>query len=380
MKKQLVWYGPPYSYSGYATHNRCMLFELWKLGWEIRLIPTEEHIPEALIGRNVLKNFVANTHIKPEENIVINLIPPPALPLWGSHTILFTTLESLTVHEGYLRRMKQFDEIWVPCRDNYKSFRKAGIKKNQLHLCPEGVYPEFWNPERVPLEKYKSKKFTFFFNGDWSYRKGVDVLISSFCKAFLPTDNVRLLLLTHYQGLSKEKSTPVIQKEFEEIKKIHSIFDHAEIEFINEYIPDPLMPNLYNCSDVFVFPTRGEAWGLPAIQSMSCAKPVITTAWGGQCDFCHPEISYLIDVENFDIMDDKTTLTVDFYKNQLFAFPSESHFIHLLKYCFQHPDEVRFKGKSAREYIKNTFTWTHAGKVADKILSRDLRKGANQKC
>lgn len=376
MKKQIVWYGPPYSYSGYATHNRCMMFALHKLGWDIRLIPTELDIPKDLIGAKLLQHFVSNTHIKPDENIVINLIPPPALPLWGSHTILFTTLESKTVHEGFMRRCKQFDEVWVPCQDNFKSMIKAGFKRKLLHLCPEGVYTDFWNPKRVPLEKYRSRKFTFFYNGDWSYRKGLDILIPAYCKAFLPTDNVRLLLLTHYQGCNDSHSKKKIQDEFQEILQKNSIFNHPEIKFISKFIPDPLMPNLYNCSDVFVFPSRGEAWGLPAIQSMSCEKPVITTNWGGQTDYCLPTLSYLIDVENFDIIDDKTILVVDFYKDQLFAFPSEKHLTELMRHCQQHPDEVKLKGKISRQFIENNYTWDHAGKIADKLLTRDLRKGA----
>lgn len=374
MKKQIVWYGPPYSYSGYATHNRCTIFELHKLGWNIRLIPTEEHIPEHLIGAKLLKKLAANIRIDPKESLAVNLIPPPALPCWGKYTVLYTTLESSTVHEGFMRRCKQFDEVWVPCKANIKSMLKAGFPRTKLQYCPEGVYPEFWTPYTKRLKKYESKKFTFFFNGDWSYRKGLDVLIKTYCKAFIPTDNVRLLLLVHYQGNSKEKSEDRITQEFHELLKLNSIYKYPEIKFIWEFIPDPYMPDLYNCSDIFAFPTRGEAWGLPAIQSMACEKPVICTEYGGHLDYCNSKNSYLIKVDKFDTIDDKTNCVVDFYRDQKFAFINEKHFIKTLQYCYQHQDEVKQRGKRAREHIIKYFKWQTAGRIADRRLTQIVKK------
>ena len=377
MNKNLIWYGPPYSYSGYATHNRCMLFELHKLNWNIRLIPTESYIPTELIGATLLQKFVNNKNINPQESICINLIPPPTLPYWGKYTILFTTLESETVHEGYMRRCLQFDEVWVPCKSNLLSMKKAGYPKHKLHYCPEGVYSQFWKPTTHKLKQYESSDFTFFYNGDWSYRKGIDILIPAFAKAFSPTDNVRLLLLTHYQGHGKETSLQHIGTEFQEICQKHNITRTPRIQFIYEHIPDPLMPKLFNCADIGVFPTRGEAWGLPIIQLMSCGKPVITTNWGGQLDYCNKHNSYLIDIEKFDILDDKVHLTVDFYKQQKFAFPSENHLISLMKYCYNHPDLVKARGQKARQDMERNFQWKESGQIANKRLMYLLMKKNN---
>lgn len=368
--KQLTWFGPAFSYSGYAMHNRAMIFELLKLGWDIRLMSTEEHIPEHLIGKDILVQCQHNYHIKEKEAICINLVPPPAMPFWGDYTILFTTLESSTVHTGYLNRIQQYDEIWVPCKDNIKSFLNAGVRGGKLELVPEGVDAEFWSPEHQPESKYKSKEFTFFFNGDWSYRKGIDVMISAYLNAFTSDDNVRLLLLTHYQGHGGAASESRITDEFMAMAgKVHNK-KMPKVEFITEFVHDPFMPSVYCCADVFLYPTRGEAWGLPGIQAMSCGVPMITTAWGGQTDYCTKDNAYFIDVEKMDIMDDKVNLTVEFYQKQLFAFPSEAHTIKLMKHCYTHQAEVKEKGKRAREYVKNNFSWRQAGIIADKRLSQ----------
>lgn len=368
--KNLLWFGPPYSYSGYALHNRAMIFELAKLGWSILLQPSETHIPPGLIGKENLIQLTKNTIQDPHNAICINLIPPPALGVFSKYTILFTTLESKTIHPGYLRRCMQYDEVWVPCKDNYKSFRDAGYPKKQLYYCPEGVHTGFWSPDVPPNKKYKSNEFTFFFCGDWSYRKGIDILIPAYAKAFESTENVRLLMLTHYQGNGPEKTKEVVLSELLEIMKNNNINKIAKIEFIFDHIPDDELPSVFACADVGVFPTRGEAWLLPAIQCMSMGKPVITTAYGGQTDYTNNKNGYLIDVDKFDTIHDKVNLTVDFYWDQLFPFPSQEHLTKLMRYCYSHPDEVKRKGKIARQDCQKYWTWENSGKVANRRLTQ----------
>ena len=52
---------------------------------------------------------------------------------------------------------------------------------------------------------------------------------------------------------------------------------------------------LYHQCQAFVAPTRGEGFGLPMAEAMWLGLPVLTTAYGGQADFCTPETSWLID-------------------------------------------------------------------------------------
>jgi len=368
MEKNLIWFGPPFSYSGYATHNRSMIFELQKLGWNILLIPSEKHIPDGLIGKDLLLSLTKTKLRNPQNCICINLIPPPAIGYFSKYTILFTTLESKTVHRGYLARCTQFDEVWFPCSDNIKSFLDICYPKKKLFLCPEGVYTNFYSPDVSPDPLYLSQKFTFFYCGDWSYRKGVDVLIRAFCKTFKPSENVRLLLLTHYQGNGKNTSEERIFAELQDIFEREKILSSPEISFIFEHIDDAKMPSVFRCADIGVFPTRGEAWLLPAIQLMSCGIPVITTSWGGQTDYVNKKNGFLIDVEKFDIMDDKVNLTVDFYKEQFFPEPSFSHLCYIMRYVFENQSVVKEKGIYSRNDCLKFWTWENAAKIADRRL------------
>lgn len=368
MKKQLIWFGPPYSYSGYAMHNRAMIFELHKLGWDIRLIPTEDKIPDKLIGKDLLLSLVKNTHIDPKETISINLVPPPALPYYGKYNILFTTLESKTVHEGFYRRCQLFNELWFPCFENVTSMTRSGWPGKRIFRIPEGVYYNFWDDVGPKHPKYDNPYFTFFYNGDWSYRKGVDTLIRAYAKAFSPTDTVRLLLLVHYQGNGEEVSRQVIGTEIMDICNRAGITRLPRIEFIFGHVSDPEMPGVFRCADVYIGPTRGEAWGLPIIQAISCGIPAIVPDWGGQTDYCTKKNSLLIKTEKFDTIHDKVNLEVDFYRYQQFCFPDEKHLIKLMQYAFNHPDEMKKKGRLASQHVRKYFGWEKAGLIAEKRL------------
>ena len=368
--KQLVWFGPPYSYSGYALHNRAMIFSLLNQGWDIRLIPSEHSIPDGLIGKDILQGLVKNKNIDPENNICLNLIPPPAVPYYGLYTILFTTLESDTVHEGFRRRCNQFDEVWVPCKWNYRTMLKDGYPRKNLFYCQEGVNTKLWNHFVTPHPKYKSHDFTFFYNGDWSYRKGVDILLRAYCKAFAPTDNVRLLLMTNYQGNGEEASRQAIGTEIRHICDKYKLYRLPKIEFIYGHLPDRELPQLYRCADAYVCPTRGEAWGLPIIQAMACGVPPIIPKLGGHRDYTNADNSFLANVDGFDTIHDKVELHVDFYWYQKFVFTNVDHFAKLMKYAFSRRDETRLKGRIAQEFVRTRFSWSISGAIANKRLEK----------
>jgi len=43
------------------------------------------------------------------------------------------------------------------------------------------------------------------------------------------------------------------------------------------YVPTEDLPSWYRAADLFVYPTRYEGFGMPALEAMACGTPVVTT-------------------------------------------------------------------------------------------------------
>ena len=89
-----------------------------------------------------------------------------------------------------------------------------------------------------------------------------------------------------------------------------------QILLINKNIPQSKIKYLYENSNLLVAPSFGEGFGLPMAEAMLMELPVLTTGYGGQCDFCTPQTSWLID---FNFQEAKTYFNLE---NSLWAVPT----------------------------------------------------------
>lgn len=118
-------------------------------------------------------------------------------------------------------------------------------------------------------------------------RKGADVLLEAFGRAFTQADRVSLII----------KTFPNIHNDIAvQIDAFRNRFPAAApVILINEEISEGEVADLYQRCDALAAPSRGEGFGLPIAEAMLFGKPVITTAHGGQMDFCTGENAWLVD-------------------------------------------------------------------------------------
>lgn len=156
-------------------------------------------------------------------------------------------------------------------------------------VVPLGVDTNIFKPKR-----HESKSTTVFLNmGKWEIRKGHDILVDIFNRAFSSDDDVELWLCCHNPFYSAEenegwarfyKESPLGDK----IKIIPRLQSQSEVA------------DLMSKADCGVFPTRGEGWNLEALEMMACGKHVITTNYSGHTEFCNDDNSILIDIDGME--------------------------------------------------------------------------------
>src|SRR5204862_7440612 len=78
------------------------------------------------------------------------------------------------------------------------------------------------------------------------------------------------------------------------ISSFRSDPDNPEVVYLDCPLGDEEVPALYRACDCLVAPYRGEGFGLPICEAMSCGLPVIVTAYGAALDFCDEGNAYLV--------------------------------------------------------------------------------------
>ena len=138
---------------------------------------------------------------------------------------------------------------------------------------PLGVDPEVYRPGLEPLPLPGGPQIRFLFVGGTIFRKGIDVLLTAFGRAFRPTDGVGLVVKemgahSFYRGQTAEADVMKLRER------------GYAVEYIDRALSEAEMAGLYSACDCLVHPFRGEGFGLPVVEAMACGLPVIVTGAG----------------------------------------------------------------------------------------------------
>ena len=213
-------------------------------------------------------------------------------------------------------------------------------------LITSGCGVDHW--ERIKADNsYKindSSTFRFLHVSSCFPRKGADVLLKAYGKAFSSSDDVALIIKTFPNPHNK------IHDWLQEAKENNP--NYPKVIIIEEDLTKEQLKALYNQCDCLVAPSRAEGFGLPMAEAMLSNLAVITTAWGGQLDFCNEETAWLID---YQFAPAKTHFELF---NSVWAEPSIEHLAMLMQKVYSLSKKERIKKiQKAKEKLLKQFTW-----------------------
>jgi glycosyltransferase involved in cell wall biosynthesis/tetratricopeptide (TPR) repeat protein len=208
-----------------------------------------------------------------------------------SKRVGWTMFETDRLPTGWADSLNRLDEVWVPSEFNRRTFADAGVRSDKLHVVPGSVDPgPYLSAPPFALPGH-ARGTTFLSVFQWTRRKGWDVLLSAWAKAFDPKADVRLVLRCHPFDAPASDMRDIFRRSLEELGLRESHL--APIVLLDDFIPESEMPSLFAAADVFVLPSRGEGWGLPYLEAMAAGKPCIATAWGASLSFLHDGNAWL---------------------------------------------------------------------------------------
>jgi glycosyltransferase involved in cell wall biosynthesis len=242
-----------------------------------------------------------------------------------------TMFETDRLPQGWVQRLNFMDEIWVPTDFARKVFLHEGVAVEKLHIVPEPVDTQFYSPSELSSDSEKKialrnrisqllrdqtegrqqqitdSTFIYLFVGKWEYRKGVQLLLQAFLNEFNQSaaeqeEDVALIIVTSAYHSTDDFFHAILQELFTEqllspsillssslpasltlkdLQPSHQLTRLLQRVILLTDLPQDEMPLLYQLSNILVIPSRGEGWGRPHVEAMSCGVPIIATNWSG---------------------------------------------------------------------------------------------------
>jgi len=288
-------------------------------------------------------------------------IPPDMAMVWHEQpkehwrsspfakNIALTMFETTRVPESWVPRLNSLDAVCVPCKQNIGMMANSGVKI-PVELTQLGID----ETKFYPLER-NNEVFTFGHLGALTVRKGTDLLVEAFRRAFSSKQKVKLInktSLPYYPFMVKDKRV--------EVQQAFNGIPHSE-----------LIETFFKKINCFVYPSRGEGFGLPPLEAMATGVPAITTNWSGMAEYNNEEVGWML---NDFKMVPADNFTKKVYKEDCgeWAEPNLDELIFRLRYAYEHQDEVKEKGRKAAEYVKANWLWRDKIKMFHEALAKHL--------
>lgn len=161
------------------------------------------------------------------------------------------------------------------------------------HVVPLGVNRDIFHERKGIFLTDAPGPYRFLNIGKWEIRKGHDVLIEAFCRAFDKNDEVELWMMNHNPFLSEQQT-----------KEWHSLYKNSKlgdkVKLIDRVKTNSEVADIMRNADCGVFPARAEGWNLELLEMMSCGKPVIATNYSAHTEFCSEANCNLIEVDGLE--------------------------------------------------------------------------------
>lgn len=220
----------------------------------------------------------------------------PCIRIWHQHDM--SQFVGKGKHIGYpifeldqfsnleIHHLSSLDHIFV-CSNWAKGVVEENIPsfKGKVSVVPLGVDSTIF----APCDQNSSGPTVFFNCGKFEIRKGHDVLVEIFNKAFSDNDDVQLWLMCENPFLDEDEK-----------KKWHNLYHGSKLGSKIRIIPrlstQKEVYSIMSKIDCGIFPSKAEGWNLELLELMSCGKNVITTNYAAHTEFCNASNALLVDL------------------------------------------------------------------------------------
>ncbi len=324
MNLKVNWCGRFEKYEGYGYYNHKLLEAVASLSdvevtpIHLRQIMEWEHSHFRMAGYDLGKPLIL---IHPPDKRLVSFMP--------GRTWCLTMYEGTVLPENWVDNINKYCErLIVPSVFCSQLFRDSGVT-TPIHVIPGGI-----DPKLKIVNQKQDRPYTFMALVDRGNRKGWDIVWRAFYDVFGKSTDVRLILKMRHAS--------------EEVLNNHMVESGTDSRLsIFKYDLDDVS-DLFGLADCFVFPSRGEGYGLPPREAAACGLPVIATRWSGLND----------QLDEWALPVEVKRLTESLLPaGGLWADPSYENVCEHMLWCYENQDAAREKGNEAAKWLREHETW-----------------------
>jgi tetratricopeptide (TPR) repeat protein/glycosyltransferase involved in cell wall biosynthesis len=220
----------------------------------------------------------------------------------GSPRVAFPIFELNRFTEKELNQLRSQDMLFVASR-----WAKGVVESNNafhntehVQVVPLGVDRTIFCEPAEQISVNGQPRATVFMSvGKWERRKGHDVLLDAFNKAFSTEDHVELWMLAYNPVISADPNQAGAQnQEWESLYRSSRL--GSKIKFLPRMVTHREVAAMMQQADCGVFLSRAEGWNLPALEMMSCGKQVIITNYSAHTEYCTSANAHLVEISHLE--------------------------------------------------------------------------------
>lgn len=269
----------------------------------------------------------------------------------GARNVVYPAWELEHYPEEWAKQLSRFNEVWAP-----SSFiRDAIAKVVDIPVIHMPLACEVKGRALVPRSYFGIRESAYVFLTAFDFLSYVDrknpfAVIEAFSRVLARRPYADTLLVVKTNNSDRRPET---KARFE--KAIAGIEDRIIV--IDRTLRDDEMKALMWLSDCFVSLHRSEGFGRGLSEAMALGRPVVTTAYSGNMDFCTPETAFLIPYELIPVQSGQ----YPHWENQHWAEPDIDAAAKAMASLLDDPEVGRQMGRRARHHIAAEFSFLAAG-------------------
>jgi glycosyltransferase involved in cell wall biosynthesis len=237
-----------------------------------------------------------------------------AMPFFELDTLSALEKNSLSVPDHIFVTTKWAKEILINNNCN-----------STIDIVPLGVDRNIFSCDNYTSSK-DSSKYIFLNIGKWEIRKGHDILLELFEKAFPTETDVELHILASESTNSYSSA--------DELKSWKTLYNRPRVKLYSGVNTHTDVAQIIANSDCGLYPSRAEGWNMELLETMSMNKPVIATNYSSHTEFCNSKNSFLVDITDKEkAVDGKAFLGQGNWAK--IGQAQKDQIIDYMRYCYQ---------------------------------------------